>query len=374
MAKSKMLNLNVPGPVQKLAFLGEFAAQNKKLTRTDLAILMVLANGMNAQTGVHFRSFQSFAHATASSTRSVKSAMAKLIKSQIVEMVQQGNRYGRASTYTLNLRIAEQLDELMASEGSDTAGEGLVKHNDNPSEIHSKKVVSETAPLSMILSETISRKEQLGSERPETSGVALAPLVSGTEYKHPEFWKAFQRKTSVAEAEKYLDELARTHNMATIVAGAARYTAYSMGNHRLTALQFLEKEKWHDDWACLSSKGKVLVRSRNDPLKNNMAYQEWLKHPLGTEFEQIDLKMNRLTTVDLISHLRECKKCKAACKDVEPDFFDESCELYFDDFYIDKLCGKGKGISTEYDKLNETFLYLKACIEKENGPYDFSDE
>jgi hypothetical protein len=68
----------------------------------------------------------------------------------------------------------------------------------------------------------------------------------------PEFWEAIGRRATVAESEQAIREfLSGGIEYDKIVAGGRRWAAYNVatgGRRRATPLQWLQKEKWRDDW------------------------------------------------------------------------------------------------------------------------------
>ncbi len=237
------------GPVDKLKFLS-IAVSDADLSRCDLAILFVIANGANSKTGLTWRSFNTIARETSSTPRTAKRSVKKLLKKEYITIAKKGGWGCKANTYalgTLNLLVNSAVDVT-------TRIDSVVTPIINNGDLGGTSDVASMPPLSMTLSEPKARIESDRSNDQDAvpCGVAIAP--SGTHRvdgdRYPEFWSAYPVRAGVALAENILSKLIKSGvSYEDIISGAIRYAEYcKTSNKRVSANAWLERESWRDDW------------------------------------------------------------------------------------------------------------------------------
>ena len=255
------------GPVQKLQFLAS-AAGMPFVSRAQLAILVTLADMANASTGLAWPSFSTLAARSGTTARHAKTATKGLIEAGLIVVQQQGNRI-RSNRYRLNpmpQEITHGSVTQITIQGCDLEDTRLVIPSGNGNDPQSTKVVFCEAPKSINQSEhkakiddrAISEVDAAPSRPEGPSG--LHP-TSRTESHEPyrEFWLAMPMRTTVADAETRITEYLENGVIyADIVAGAKRYSAYcntTTSPRRQSALAWLNRQAWRDDWTPPAPKG-----------------------------------------------------------------------------------------------------------------------
>ena len=354
-------NNTAPGPLQKLEFLANVAKDND-LSRIELAGLVVLANSQNSKTGEHWRSFNSWAEATGSSSRQVKRAIGRLMAKGYVRLVRPGTRGGLANVYTLG------------SVTHDTTFYDVVTPEVKGSDIEGQKVVSPVPPLSSLsIRDTIEdRKNRSTDGDAMPSGPADAALgqrqpVKAGQDMYPEFWAAYSLRAGVANAERIIGErIAAGVAYADIVAGAKRYAEYCRATkqvRRSPADKWLERESWRDEWTTPPKKIKTqetktkVYEIHGSPWPGQIenpnyqfemaeyekAYEAYEKK-YKKKIEIVDTNNENWGRLedDLIDHAKNCDICGR--------YLDED-KKYINDGL--DLCNTGKAIQSKRDSFND---------------------
>jgi hypothetical protein len=310
-----------PGPVQKLQFLAT-AAGHSSQTRADLAILITIADMVNASTGVAWPSYATLARRSGCTDRHAKLTIQRLINKKLIVLIDQGNRV-RSNRYALNLEnLTTQSDEnriVEESLGSAVGDTTVVFPEHQGSDTETSKVVLGASPESIHQPEHKAREKMNGSSKCEA-------LPSGAESPsgrpqpgkdlYPEFWDAYPLRAGVADAEQLLRELiSEGHDYLMILEGARRYSNYVRGTggyKRSAAPDWLTKEKWRDSWDLLPKKIEKLVKNSakkelnpksitkiRPKRRDNPAYKKWGEKykPLSRQvFEQETLITQHIGT------------------------------------------------------------------------------
>lgn len=331
-------NNTAPGPVQKLDFLANVAKDND-LSRIELAGLVVLANSQNSKSGEHWRSFNSWAEATGSSSRQVKRAISRLMAKGYVRLVRPGTRDGKANVYTLG------------SVTHDTTLCEVVTPEVKGSDIEGQKVVSPMSPLSSlsirVTNEDRKNRSTDGDAMP--SGPADAALgqrqpVKAGQDKYPGFWAAYPLRAGVANAERIIGErIAAGVAYADIVAGAKRYAEYCKATkqvRRSPADSWLQRESWRDEWSAPPKKTKAEEAVKPSDIKKynkeRIIFEETYEKQLDRfyELEMVYEDFNK----ELIDHAKNCDICGKY--------------LDVDQKHINDLCNTGKFLLSRRNKVN----------------------
>jgi len=375
-------NNSVPGPVQKLQILAA-RAKDPDLSRTELAVLCVLADSLNSKTGQHYRSFVSWANVTASSLRTVKRAMARLIAKGYVDLVRQG-KGKEANRYTLG------------SVTDDTTLSEVVTPVSISGDMGVQKVVTPMSPLSMTLSEEYPRIERNRSAEGDAmpGGPAVAALGQrqpdkGTpgEDKYPDFWAAYPLKAGVRNAELKLGALINAGaDYAAILAGARRYAEYCRSTkqvRRSTADAWLDRESWRDEWSAPKSKEQSKPKNQintsagiipNDALINTKFHQQIKSWELKNKEKLKDLdrleKLCKESERNLLDHAAKCDQCLNSGN--FPTYDNELTEEVTD---RTMLCETGQKLEKKYRPLIDGLVDLDEELQ-ETRPreWDFPDD
>ena len=260
---------NIPqtlGPVAKLQYLRQAAAM-PNLSRVQLAILIVLADMANATHGLAWPSFNTLGTQTGTSTRHAKTATKGLIDAGLIVVHEPGTRV-RANRYRLNPKPPENTqgsDPQNTTQGSDLQDTRVVIPSDIGGDPQSTKVVIPRAPKSINQSEHQAKIDDRATgegaaapSRPGGPSGLHPPEPKTNQDRYPEFWQAMPMKTTVHDAEERITEyLDNGVPFTEIVAGAKRYTAYCQATkslRRQSALAWLNRQAWRDDWTVPTSK------------------------------------------------------------------------------------------------------------------------
>lgn len=308
------------GPVDKLKILS-WAAQNNKLSRSELAVLIVLANGMNSKTGVTWRSCNKLAFEAGASIRMIKRSIKTLQAKGYLVLEQMGGRSGKANTFRLPLMQYIPIANL-----ADKGDENTMSSMPNDGAMEDPKLASSMTPLSMTESEPIARIERSRLEDVEFFGVADAPLrrrpTAGVDM-YPEFWAEFPFRSEVFTSEKILNGfILGGVDLDNIVDGARRYKVYCQtvnSQKRTSAASWLNNERWRDAWnlpskpiakstvgkdpaikkvSATKKKSKGIKNTPKTPRKcwrNNPEHDDWWKklYPLITESSDTAMAFNK---------------------------------------------------------------------------------
>ncbi|TQE92527.1 MAG: helix-turn-helix domain-containing protein, partial [Spiribacter salinus] len=285
-----------PGPVEKMQLLAS-AAGLPRLTRAELAVLIILADMSNAETGLAWPSFDTLAQRTGIGRRTVKRVVKRLNANRLVLIVEHGNRV-RSNRYRINR-------ELLQGGGgpqTTTPTTGVVVHrplgwwsmdhqgggpwvpdvvvHGPPESVHQSKMESE-----------IDGGSQAEADATAYAAAPLRPRVQRGGDRFPEFWEAIGRRTTVKAAEDLLaDALANGAEYQAVVDGAERYRAYcdrTGWRKAQSASAWIKSEGWRDDWTPPPKQAPKEKKANAKPAQDTgdardteddeMARSEWIK-------------------------------------------------------------------------------------------------
>ena len=316
------------GPVEKLIFLSQ-AAKLAEMSRAELAVLIVLADMANSITGIAWPSFATLAARGGLTGRHAKTAIKKLIVRGFIEVTEQGNRV-RSNRYKINLR-AGRSDLGNTTQPSDLQSTMVVNSNVRASELECQVVVISSSPESIHPSEYKASegwdRSQADGGAPNASplGASLARQPDSRKDQFPEFWEAIGHRATVAESEQAIRELlSQGTEYDEIVAGGRRWAAYNKatgGRRRASPVQWLQKEKWRDDWTVPQSRRdgvgieeksiKARAKKPNQSVKGKKIKKkrnpEWTKWRAAYDLVS---KPWELAKDKLDSHTERCRVCK----------------------------------------------------------------
>jgi DNA-binding MarR family transcriptional regulator len=332
-------HFNRLGPVDKLKYLC-IAAADSSLSRCDLASLVTIANGTNSLTGVTWRSSNTLARETGSTSRTAKRSIKKLVEKGYIKITEKGNRGGKANTYSLGEinAVSCSVTEVTTSINS------LVTPLSESSGDDDISLMTVMSPLSMTLSELKARIERnrLADDDAMPCGMAGAP--SGKHRpgkdKYPDFWTAFPIRAGVALAEKILEKLiADGVDYGEIIAAAWRYKKYcEKSNKRVSADAWLERESWRDDWTPQKTKNQTKKsQTLIQKLPEILTWDEW-------EIKSYDYWQEFENKMDLFyAHQENCVMCK---KSSDEKYLSEEAS---------ELCKAGKAIMKEVGMASDDY-------------------
>lgn len=262
------------GPVQKLKFLAQ-GAKVPAMSRAELAVLIVLADMANSNTGIAWPSFATLAERAGVSGRHAKTAIKNLIARGFIEVTEQGNRI-KSNRYKINLRAGGS-DLGNTTQPSDLQSTRVVNSSVRGSDVECPDVVIPSSPESIHPSE---HKASEGWDRSQADGGA--PNASPSRARQPdprkdqfpEFWEAIGHRATVSESEQAIREfLCEGTEYDEIVDGGRRWAAYNTatgGRRKASPVQWLLKEKWRDDWTVPQSRRESTKAPdpRPDPVAN----------------------------------------------------------------------------------------------------------
>lgn len=237
------------GPVRKIKWLVG-AAGRGELARADLAVLIVLADHINTDTGKAWPAYPRIAKAAGVSVRTAKRAIERLTALDLVLVAERGGP-GRSNRYGLNWPLFEETGD---GDTADTMLAAMVSGATAHGDTQGPKMVSGLSPDPINPSELKARD---GLDRSEIDGGAAAaplgacgPPPAGRGYEA--FWEAWGRRVTVADTERLIDAaIDAGGNLADIIAGAERFRRYCTDTGkpaRITPAGFVKGEKWRDDW------------------------------------------------------------------------------------------------------------------------------
>lgn len=237
------------GPVRKIQWLCG-AAGRAELSRAELAVLIVLADHINTETGKAWPSFGRIANIAATTVRTAKRAVSRLTAMDLIQIAEHGGP-GRSNRYRLNwARFQQDAD----GDTYDTMPSAMVTPVAPYGDTHGPNMVSSMSPDPFNPSEQEAEDEIEGSQ---AEGVA-APLRLGacglphSKDGYAAFWDAWGRRVTVAETERLIDaKMEEGASLADIIAGVARFRKYCSDTGkppRMKPAAFVHGEKWRDDW------------------------------------------------------------------------------------------------------------------------------
>jgi hypothetical protein len=302
--------------------------------------LITISNGTNSRTGVTWRSSNTLAREIASTSRTAKRAVKKLVDKGYIKITEKGNRGGKANTYSLG-----RIDALRGGVMDVTTfTDPLVISASKSSDADVTSPMTVMSPLSMNLSEPKARIEMNRSLDGDAMPCGLAGAPSGKHLpgkdKYPEFWIAFPIRAGVALAEKILEKLITNGvDYKAIVAGAWRYKKYcEKSNKRVSADAWLGRESWRDDWTPQKTinhkkKSQTLIQE----LPEILTWDEW-------EIKSYDYWKEFESRMDLFyAHEKHCEMCK------------RSSDLKYLGEDAPELCKVGKSIMKEADIASDDY-------------------
>lgn len=326
---------NTFGPVAKLKWLA-MAAGDGSLSRTELAVLIVLADMMNTTTGLAWPSFNTLAERTGRTRRHLPRAISNLTKRGQVVIVTPGDRV-KSNRYTMNMGYYSE------GIGSDAHVTTLVTPMSAGSDMEVPNVVTPMSPESIHSSEH-QAKDEMNRSQAEAGTAARRPVGASASAgrrggeRFPEFWSLWPKRTSVAATEDAIDEAMEDGAAyADILAGAERFIDYCDATGKPPQMQpsaFVRLHKYLDGWeppapraqpgakepkrkpvATTKPRGKGATEDKRKKIKNP-AFKEWekIKNAFWEKHEAIDSER--------LKHLKSCPTCKAA---IESRIIDGFC-------------------------------------------------
>jgi hypothetical protein len=290
-------------PVDKLRLLSA-AAADSDLSRAELASLIVIANGVNSKTGVTWRSSNTLARETASTSRTAKRAVKKLVEKRYVKIVKRGDRSGKANTYSLG-----SIFGLIGGAFRDTTiANSLVMAVTTSSDNDETYVVSVASPLSMTLSESKARIERNRSSGGDALPCGVAGASSGKRQPngdlYPDFWNTFPFRAGVAVAEEVLGKFIKDGiEYEAILAGAKRYAEYCKRSKiRTSADAWLKRQSWRDEWTPYKDKEESRDIQKNG--KKDQKIQKRRMRVPSDEYRRWKGDLGRLNYE--LSRVKEC--------------------------------------------------------------------
>lgn len=280
------------GPVRKIQWLCG-AAGRSEMSRAELAVLIVLANHINTETGKAWPSFGRIATIAATTVRTAKRAVSRLTAMDLIQIAEHGGP-GRSNRYRLNWDLFEQDGDGVMH---DTMQGAMVTPVSTYGDTHGSNMVSPISPDPINPSEQEAKDEIEGSQaegvaaplRSEACG--LPPVKDG----YAAFWDAWGRRVTVAETERLIaSKMEEGAALVDIIAGVARFRKYCADTGkppRMKPAAFVHGEKWRDDWQLYTAepaKAKNGTRKKqtktqketnakrvHNPWKENPAWFDW---------------------------------------------------------------------------------------------------
>jgi len=228
---------SVLSPVDKISFLSA-AVATARLSRDQLAALIVISDMTNGKTGECFPSYNTVAKRAGISDRShAGRAIRALVDKGLLIRVKQGNR-NTSSVYRLNASVVDKVQKQST---------GLGQHGPHPEA--STGLTLRSARASQSVKESINLISQSESQRPTDE--LIANTIKRAE-QFEDFWHAYGKRQQVVECEELLDQyLSEGHQLEAIVDGAKRARLHAEHHNlqrRFSPLKWLQRKKWLDDW------------------------------------------------------------------------------------------------------------------------------
>lgn len=324
----------VIGVVEKMQVLARAAAMSE-LSRAELAVLVVIADHINAKNGSCYMGFSHLSESAATSARHAKEVVKKLADRQLIT-VESGNRQ-RANTY----RLCPDRFPLTPKEMRNlppAPSEPQITTLVNPSVLNSD--AQSTALVIPISPQSVFESEHKAKDEKDSVEEAAAPLrprgAGGLPHNNgdlfPEFWQAFSIRSAVADAEAELRQiLERGIDYNDVLDGAKRYAIY---NHETNgwgkatnAAKWLKAEKWRDDWTPPKERVKASPKTEKEeaPVRSNAKPKKEAKptrtraKPKGItatkEYEKWEARKDYLhqqrvnASMPLDNHTQHCNQC-----------------------------------------------------------------
>lgn len=279
------------GPVRKLRWLVG-AASRTELSRAELAMLIILADHTNTNTGKAWPAFPRLAKHGGVTTRTAKRAVARLTALDLIVISEHGGP-ARSNRYRLNWDIFEQSGD---SVDDDTIPTGTVTATAASGDTGDPKMVTPLSPDPINRSEQEAKEKIEGSQAeceaaPPRLGACGLPHIKGYEC----FWDAWGRKVTVAETERLIDaKIEDGHTLVDIVAGVQRFQKYCADTgkpSRIKPAAFVHGEKWRDDWQLYrvepkAKKPKSKASTREKLAKAKQVENPWQENPAWDTWER----------------------------------------------------------------------------------------
>ena len=228
---------SVLSPVDKVSFLSA-AVATAKLSRDQIAVLVVITDMINGKTGECFPSYSTVAKRAGITDRShAGRAIRALIDKGLLIRAKQGTRK-TSSVYRLNAALVDKVQKQST---------GLGQHGPHPEA--NTGLTLRSARASQSVKESINLISRSESQRPTDE--LVASTIKRAE-RFEDFWHAYGRRQQVIESEELLDQyLSEGHQLEAIVDGARRARLHAEHHNlqrRFSPLKWLQRKKWLDDW------------------------------------------------------------------------------------------------------------------------------
>lgn len=286
------------GPVRKIQWLC-CAAGRSELSRAELAVLIVLADHINTETGKAWPAFARIAKLASVTVRTAKRAVSRLTALDLIQIAEHGGP-GRSNRYRLNWDLFRQDGDGVTD---DTMQSAIVTSVATFGDAHSPLIVTPMSPDPFNPSEQEAKDEIEGSQ---AEGVA-APLrleacgLPPVNDNYAAFWDAWGRRVTVADTERLIaSKVEEGVAITDIIAGVFRFKKYCVDtgkSPRMKPAAFVYGEKWRDDWQLYPAeaakaksgarlnKGKAKkgpkVQRLENPWKNNPARKDWVRKSIA---------------------------------------------------------------------------------------------
>ncbi|MEY5007527.1 MAG: Helix-turn-helix domain [Pseudomonadota bacterium] len=282
------------GPVLKIQWLCG-AAGRSELSRAELAVLIVLADHINTETGKAWPSFGRIARIAATTVRTAKRAVSRLVAMDLIQIAEHGGP-GRSNRYRLNRGLFGQDGD---GDIDDTMQVAMVTPVATYGDTHSSNMVSLMSPDPINPSEQEAKDE---IERSQAEGMAapLRPigacgLPRASEYAV--FWEAWGRRVTVSETERLIDaKVEAGFSLNEIISGVKRFQQYCIATGkpaRIKPAAFIHGEKWLDDWQlCIvhtastkNKRAKVTRPAKKSNIIPKKVANPWVRNPDRSEWQ-----------------------------------------------------------------------------------------
>jgi hypothetical protein len=281
------------GPVRKIEWLCG-AAGRAELSRAELAVLIVLADHINTETGKAWPSFGRIANIAAVTVRTAKRAVSRLTAMDLIQIAEHGGP-GRSNRYRLNWALFPQDGD---GDTHDTMKSAMVTPVATYGDTQGPNMVSPMSPDPINPSEheaedEIDRSQAEGAAAPQRpNGACVLPQAS----RYAAFWEAWGRRITVSETERLIDaKVEAGFSLNDIISGVKRFQQYCIDTgkpSRIKPAAFIHSEKWLDDWqlyivqnaknknqhanfARREKKAKVVKKKKTNPWVVNPERGEW---------------------------------------------------------------------------------------------------
>lgn len=225
-----------------------------KMTRAEVAAMVVIAEHANSQTGETFVSQCTIAKRGGMTTRSATRTIAKLVNDGIIAVEP---RSGRTS-------IIKMIKPPTLVSGLDADVPPTLVSTPPDADVGTPPTPVSDEPLSKPGTLPGLRKD--GGETCSPAPVGAGSLANHGADRFPDFWQAFPVRSTVAEAEQIIAELvAAGVDLQEIIEGAKRYQKYNAATaskKRQSAKQWLTRQAWRDDWTLPAVKQKKTAPPR----------------------------------------------------------------------------------------------------------------